>query len=93
MALVIFTSWKPKNSIWGAYLFGLCYWAYIYIPAGISKFFAAKLKLTNLTYMQNLYKMLPYLVTIVVLCVVSRRRKRENQAPASLGISYFREER
>jgi len=93
VALVIFTSWKPKNSIWGAYLFGLCYWAYIYIPAGISKFFAAKLKLTNLTYMQNLYKMLPYLVTIVVLCVVSRRRKRENQAPASLGISYFREER
>ncbi len=93
VALVIFTSWKPKNAVWGAYLFGLCYWAYIYIPAGISKFFAEKLKLTNLTYMQNLYKMLPYLVTIIVLCVVSRRRKRENQAPASLGISYFREER
>ena len=39
------------------------------------------------------YKMLPYLVTIVVLCVVSRKKKRENQAPASLGMSYFREER
>lgn len=93
VALVIFTSWKPKNAVWGAYLFGLCYWAYIYIPAGISKFFAEKFKLTNITYMQNLYKMLPYLVTIVVLCMVSRRKKRENQAPASLGISYFREER
>ena len=93
VALVIFTSWKPRNAIWGAYLFGLCYWAYVYIPIGISRYLAMKLKLENVTYMQNLYKMLPYLVTIVVLCVVSRRRKRENQAPSSLGQSYFREER
>ncbi len=93
VALVIFTSWKPKNATWGAYLFGLCYWAYIYIPAGVSRFLADKLKLSNATYMQNLYKMLPYLVTIIVLCMVSRKKKRENQAPASLGLSYFREER
>ncbi len=93
VALVIFTSWKPKNATWGAYLFGLCYWAYIYIPVEISRFFAEKLKLQNMTYMQNLYKMLPYLVTIIVLCVVSKRKKRENQGPSSLGLSYFREER
>ena len=93
VALVIFTSWKPKNATWGAYLFGLCYWAYIYIPVGISRFFAEKLHLQNATYMQNLYKMLPYLVTIIVLCVVSRRKKRENQVPSSLGQSYFREDR
>ena len=93
VALVIFTSWKPRNATWGAYLFGLCYWAYIYIPVGVSKYLADKLQLANVTYMQNLYKMLPYLVTIVVLCVVSRKKKRENQAPASLGMSYFREER
>ena len=93
VALVIFTSWKPRNATWGAYLFGLCYWAYIYIPTGISKFLADKLKLQSVTYMQNLYKMLPYIVTIVVLCVVSRHSKKENQAPSSLGLSYFREER
>ena len=93
VALVIFTSWKPKNATWGAYLFGLCYWAYIYIPAEISRFLADKLHLQKVTYMQNLYKMLPYIVTIVVLCVVSRRKKRENQAPSSLGLSYFREDR
>ncbi|MBQ1625484.1 MAG: ABC transporter permease, partial [Erysipelotrichaceae bacterium] len=93
VALVIFTSWKPRNATWGAYLFGLCYWAYIYIPVSVSKYLADKLQLANVTYMQNLYKMLPYLVTIVVLCVVSRKKKRENQAPASLGMSYFREER
>ena len=93
VALVIFSSWKPANATWGAYLFGLCYWAYIYIPTEISRFFADKLKLANITYMQNLYKMLPYIVTIVVLCAVSKKKKRENQAPASLGLSYFREDR
>ena len=50
-------------------------------------------KVQRSTYMQNLYKMIPYLVTIVVLILVSSRKKRENQAPASLGISYFREDR
>ncbi len=93
VALVIFTSWKPRNATWGAYLFGLCYWAYIYIPVNVSKYLADKLNLQKVTYMQNLYKMLPYIVTIIVLCVVSRKKKRENQAPASLGLSYFREDR
>ena len=37
--------------------------------------------------------MLPYVVTLVVLVVVSLRNKKENQPPASLGLAYFREER
>jgi len=93
VSLVIFTSWKPKNATWGAYLFGLFYWAYVYIPADISRYLANKMNLQKITYMQNLYKMLPYILTIVVLCFVSHRKRRENQAPASLGQSYFREER
>jgi hypothetical protein len=32
-------------------------------------------------------------VTLVVLVVVSLRKKQENQPPAALGLSYFREER
>ena len=42
---------------------------------------------------QEIFKMLPYLVTIAVLIVVSLRNKKENQPPASLGLAYFREER
>jgi simple sugar transport system permease protein len=42
---------------------------------------------------KEIYKMLPYLVTILVLILISLRKKRENQPPASLGLSYFREER
>ena len=62
-------------------LFGGLYIVYLYIPAG-----------TQL-YMMELYKMLPYLVTIIVLVVVSMRKKRENEPPAALGLAYFREER
>jgi simple sugar transport system permease protein len=39
------------------------------------------------------FKMLPYIVTIVVLVAVSLRKSRENEPPASLGLAYFREER
>ena len=80
VALVIFTTWKSKNAIWGSYLFGVLYWMYLYIP-GLSR------------NTQPLFKMLPYVVTIIVLVAISIRKKRENQPPASLGLPYFREER
>ena len=80
VALVIFASWRPRRAIWGAYLFGLLFWAFLYIPG-----------LTRST--QKLFEMLPYAVTIAVLIFVSLRRRRENQPPAGLGLSYFREER
>jgi ABC-type uncharacterized transport system permease subunit len=80
VALVIFASWKPLNAIWGSYLFGMLTWVYFYIPG-----------LTRSS--QELFKMLPYVVTLVVLIVVSLRKNRENQPPAGLGLSYFREER
>ena len=34
--------------------------------------------------MQEIFKMLPYVVTIIVLIVVSVRKKREGQGPAAL---------
>ena len=40
-----------------------------------------------------LLKMLPYLVTILVLIFTSIRKKREDQPPQSLGLAYFREDR
>ena len=80
VALVIFATWKSVNAIWGSYLFGILFWMYFYIP-GLGR------------STQELFKMLPYIVTIVVLVVVSMRNKRENQPPASLGLAYFREER
>ena len=42
---------------------------------------------------KELYKLAPYMVTLVVLIFVSLRKKRENLPPQSLGLAYFREER
>ena len=42
---------------------------------------------------KKLYEMAPYVVTILVLVISSIRNNRDKQPPASLGLSYFREER
>ena len=81
IALVIFTIWRPNTSIWASILFGGLYILNIYLPTG-----------TQMA-VKELYKMLPYVITLVVLIIVSLRKKREDQPPASLGLSYFREER
>ena len=85
VALVIFTLWRPNLSIIGSIVFGLLYLAGTRIPGllGINLSMSAT----------PLLKMLPYVVTTVVLIITSIGKKRENQPPASLGLPYFREER
>ncbi|MBR4909871.1 MAG: ABC transporter permease [Clostridia bacterium] len=80
IALVIFAIWRPTSAIFSSFLFGGLYMLCIYIP-GLS------------SSTTELINMLPYVVTILILIVISMRNKRENQPPASLGLSYFREER
>ena len=80
IALVIFAVWKPNISIFGSILFGGLFIVHNYIP--------------NLSVsVQELFKMTPYVVTIVVLVIVSIRNRRESQPPQHLGLSYFREDR
>jgi simple sugar transport system permease protein len=80
VALVIFTLWKPGISILGSLLFGALF---------ISPSF-----ITGISFSQTkLLRILPYIVTIVVLIFTSVRGSKENQPPASLGLPYFREER
>lgn len=80
IALVIFAVWRPDMSILGSILFGGLFIVHNYIQnLGVAD--------------QEIFKMLPYIVTIIVLVVISMREKRENQPPAHLGLSYFREER
>ena len=79
IALVIFATWKPAMGIAGSYLFGGLYVLYNYISVSMP--------------MMPIIQMLPYVVTIIVLILTSMRNKKENQPPASLGLSYFREER
>ncbi len=80
VALVIFAVWRPNIAIFGSIVFGALY--------VVGPF------LLNLsTKSQELLKILPYLVTIIILTIVSMRKKREHQPPQALGLPYFREER
>ncbi len=81
IALVIFTVWRPNIGVLASFLFGGLYILYLFIPTG-----------TNMA-VKELYKMIPYVVTLIVLVLSSMRNKRENQPPAALGLAYFREER
>ena len=85
IALVIFTLWRPHISIFGSVVFGALFVAGSYIPSipGLHLSMTAT----------PLLKMLPYVVTIIVLAITSVRNKRENQPPAGLGVNYYREER
>lgn len=87
IALVIFALWRPNISIFGSAVFGALFVAGSFIPD--------ILPIPALQTMEStpLMKMLPYVVTIIVLVVTSIRDKKENQPPASLGLPYFREER
>ena len=80
IAIVIFAIWRPNISIVGSILFGGLFIVHNYIP--------------NLTFAsQELIKMTPYVVTIIVLVIISMLQKKEFQPPESLGLAYFREER
>ena len=79
VALVIFCIWRPLNAIWGSVIFGAMMIMYLRV---------------SLPFMpQQLYKILPYMVTVIVLIFTSMRNSRDKQPPASLGVNYFREER
>ena len=81
IALVIFTVWRPNVGVLASFLFGGLYILHMYIPSGM-----------NLA-VKELYKMLPYVVTIIVLVISSLRNQRDKQPPQSLALPYFREDR
>ena len=81
IALVIFTVWRPNVGVLASFLFGGLYILHMYIPSGM-----------NLD-VKELYKMLPYVGTIIVLIISSLRNQRDKQPPQSRGLPYFREDR
>lgn len=79
VALVIFCMWRPLYAIWGSILFGALMIMYVRISIA--------------SIPAQLYKILPYVVTTIVLVISSMRNNKEKQPPASLGFNYFREDR
>jgi simple sugar transport system permease protein len=81
VALVIFSTWNPYKALFGAYLFG-----------GLD-IIGFRIQGLGINISQYFIDMLPYLVTIIVLVVVSMRKSKEKAPPKALGNAYFREER
>lgn len=82
IALVIFAFWRADLCLVGAYVFG----AFSALPF--------ILQARGVTITPQLFQALPYVMTIVVLVIVSSGLgRRRLGAPASLGVPYVREER
>jgi general nucleoside transport system permease protein len=80
IALTIFAIWDPRRALLGAYLFG-----------GVR---VLQFRLQPLGISPNLLNMLPYLLTILVLLLISgQAAKRRIGAPAALMTAYSREDR
>ena len=84
VAFVIFCTWSPLKAI-------LCAWAFGALSS-------LALKCQSVPFFGHiipgqLLDMIPYVATIVVLVLMGLHFKKENQGPAALGLSFFREER
>lgn len=82
IALVIFGFWRPSLTLLGAYLFGAL------------QSLGSTLKARGVNISGDVLDALPFVMTIVVLVLVSSRfAHRKLGAPAALGLPYEREER
>ena len=84
ITLIIFAFWRADLCLVGAYVFG----AFSALPFTLQ----ARGELTFIP--PEFFQALPYVMTIVVLVIVSSGLgRRRLGAPASLGVPYVREER
>ena len=78
LAIVVFASWKPSRALIGAYLFGGVTVAQLHAQG-----FGVDIEAQYLS-------MLPYIVTVLVLVIISRdKTKASLNAPACLGKSFY----
>lgn len=79
VALVIFAAWNPGRAIFGSLLFGGLSVLRYYLP------------LKDVS--AQIYNIIPFLATVLVLILTSVSQRRERFQPQSCGSNYFREER
>ncbi|MCL2702814.1 MAG: ABC transporter permease [Defluviitaleaceae bacterium] len=79
VALVICAAWSPARAILGALLFGGLSVLRFYLPIQ--------------DVPAQVYNIIPFLATVLILIFTSVRQSKERHQPASCGVNYFREER
>jgi len=87
VALVIFAAWRPARAILGALLFGGLSALWLYFGPWLNNY------MPNVSIPQQIYNVLPFIATILVLIITSIRQSKEHSQPKSCGTNYFREER
>ena len=81
VALVIFASWNPLKAFFAAMLFG-----------GLS-ILGLRLQAMGLTFSQYLVDMIPYLATIMIVILSTRKSGKGTLGPGNMSRPYFREDR
>ena len=77
LALVVFASWKTKNLVLGAYLFGIASIMHLVLQG------------LGMKISPNLLAMLPYLATLIVMIFIgSNKMKEKLSAPMSFGQTF-----
>ena len=79
LSLVIFSMWKPSVCIGASFIFGAAQQIKYYLNLSSAQ--------------QQIFSLVPYVLTIVVLILTSVFNHKNTQAPAGLGVTYFREDR
>jgi simple sugar transport system permease protein len=79
LSLVIFSMWKPGICIGASFIFGALQQIRFYLPLTSAQ--------------QQVFMLLPYVFTIIILILTSLFNKKNTQPPAALGVTYFREDR
>ncbi|WP_311764864.1 ABC transporter permease [Paenibacillus agricola] len=82
IALIIFARWNPVRALFAAYLFG-----------GLDAL-GFRIQLTGTEIPSYFLKMIPYMITIIVLMYVGwKTRNKPSGQPEALGTPYLREQR
>jgi simple sugar transport system permease protein len=81
VALVIFASWNPVKAFLASFVFGAL------------SIMGLWLQSAGVHVSQYLVDMLPYIATIVIVIISTRKNRKEDLPPANLSLSYFREDR
>ena len=91
IALVIFANWSPLQALAGTLLFGFFNTLRVQ-NAALAKAFPGALGWIS-SIPAHFYSALPFIITLLVLIASSVRENGRSNAPASIGLNYYREDR
>lgn len=91
IALVIFADWNPAKALLGTFVFGFFNTLSIYGTTLAAAFPVPLGWLANIP--AQLFQALPFIITALVLVFNSVKKNKNNNQPAAIGVSYYREDR